>query len=47
MSEMLALARDVNELPLLMSSSWPAVAFKKWGPNPRMGLFHVPLHQDD
>ena len=44
---MLALARDVNELPLLMSSSWPRVAFKKWGANPRPGLFYAPLHSDD
>ena len=47
MSEMLALAHDVNELPGLMSSSWPTQASKKWGGNPRMGLFYAPLHYDD
>ena len=44
---MLALAPDVNELPLLMSSSWPTPAFKKWGANPRAGLFYAPLHYGD
>ena len=47
MSEMLTFARDINELPLLMSSSWPTTAFKKWDANPRMGLFYAPLRYDD
>ena len=44
MSEMLELARDINELPLLMSFSWPIPASKKWGANLRMGLFYAQLH---
>ena len=44
---MLALAHDVNELLLLMSSSWPTAPSKKWRANPRMGLFCALLHSDD
>ena len=40
---MLGLAHDINELPLLMSSSWPPQASQ----NPRSGLFYAPLHYDD
>ena len=47
MSEMLELTRDINELPFLMIWSWPTPASKKWGANPRMGLFYAQSHWDD
>ena len=47
MSEMLALAHDVNELPLLMSWSWPMPVSNKRRANLCMGLFLAPLYYDD
>jgi hypothetical protein len=41
MTETSALAHDINELVLLMSSSWSGASSKKWSGNPGMGLFYA------